>query len=227
MIISSGSKLLDKILNGGFRSGITTIYGPSSSGKTTTCLLTSINQSNKNKKVLFIDTENGFSVERIKQLSGDNFKNILDNIIVVKPKSFLEQEETIKKLNKTLDNFSLIILDTITFFYRFEFANDLSQFKSINSSLINQLKELKHFSKKHNVPILLTNQVYSDFNSRDDVKMVGGEILKRDSECIIKLQNTDTNIKEFTLIKHNSVKEKKQIKFEIKEKGIFDYSSTK
>ena len=46
------------------------IYGPAAAGKTTYCLLTSISMAKKGKKVMFIDTENGFSIERLKQLCG-------------------------------------------------------------------------------------------------------------------------------------------------------------
>src|SRR3989338_3826200 len=64
--VSSGSGALDKLLEGGYETDvITTIYGPAGSGKTTTCLLAAVStatvKENKDKKVVFIDTEGGFS----------------------------------------------------------------------------------------------------------------------------------------------------------------------
>jgi len=64
--IASGSKILDKMLNGGYETEIiTTIYGPSGSGKTNLCILASINAIRAGKKVIYIDTENNFFCREI------------------------------------------------------------------------------------------------------------------------------------------------------------------
>ena len=79
-LISSGSEVLDFILGGGLEKDVvTTIYGPSGSGKTNLCIVAIANVAKDDKKVLFLDTEGGFSVERIKQID-DNYENILKNV---------------------------------------------------------------------------------------------------------------------------------------------------
>ena len=75
--IPSGSKILDKMLNGGYEKDIiTTIYGPAGSGKTILCLLCSVNMTRNNKKVIYVDTENNFSIERLKQIAPYDYNKI-------------------------------------------------------------------------------------------------------------------------------------------------------
>ena len=70
--IPSGSKVLDRMLNEGYEKDvITTIYGPAGSGKTVLCMLCSINMCRNKKKVIYVDTENSFSIERLKQIELD------------------------------------------------------------------------------------------------------------------------------------------------------------
>ena len=60
--ISAGSYELNKWLYGGYDSEIiTTLYGSAGSGKTNFCLLAAVSQAKKGQKVIFIDTEGGFS----------------------------------------------------------------------------------------------------------------------------------------------------------------------
>ena len=76
--ISAGSFDLNTWLHGGYERGvITMIAGPPASGKTNFVLLAACSQAKKGNKVIFIDTEGGFSVERVKQIVGENYKDIL------------------------------------------------------------------------------------------------------------------------------------------------------
>ena len=80
--VKSGSKIMDLMLNGGYETDvITTVYGPAGSGKTILCLLCAINVARKGKKIIYIDTENSFSLERLKQIALD-YKKVLDKIIL-------------------------------------------------------------------------------------------------------------------------------------------------
>ena len=119
--LSSGSEVIDELLNGGFESNIiTAIYGPASAGKTNICLLTAISCIKNNKKVVYIDTEGNISVERLKQLIPD-YKEVLDNIIIIKPNSLEEQEKAFKRLKDFAnENIGVIILDSVATPYRLE-----------------------------------------------------------------------------------------------------------
>ena len=120
-IIPSGSKILDYLLQGGYEKDvITTIYGPAGSGKTGLCLLAAINIARKGKKIIYIDTEGGFSLERLKQIALD-YKKILDKIIFLRPTNFKEQKKVFSQLKEIINNkIGLIVVDTISMLYRLE-----------------------------------------------------------------------------------------------------------
>ncbi len=91
--LPSGSKILDQLLNGGYeRDIVTTIYGPAGSGKTNLAILCATSAVRKGKKVVFVDTENNFSVERFKQICDAlslNYLKTINNMTFFKPTSFL------------------------------------------------------------------------------------------------------------------------------------------
>ena len=66
--IMTGSHDLNKWLEGGYEKDILTLfYGPSASGKSNFVMLAACHQAKKGKKVIYIDTEAGFSIDRIKR----------------------------------------------------------------------------------------------------------------------------------------------------------------
>lgn len=215
--MQTGSESLNSFLNGGYENAvITTIYGPSGTGKTTTCLLSAVIAA-KDSKVIYIDTEGGFSTERLKQLTPD-YKKVLEKIFLLKPTNFSEQKNCIDTLHKKFPkNIGLIICDTISALYRLERGDDI---QTLNADLGKQMGKLLEIARKNNIPILLTNQVYSDFDDKTKIKMVGGDIITYNSKCLIELQLLNKANRKALLRKHRSLPEK-EITFEIKEKGIY------
>ncbi|RMD66968.1 hypothetical protein D6817_02890, partial [Candidatus Pacearchaeota archaeon] len=122
--ISAGSYDLNKWLHGGYELGVVSvIYGPAGTGKTNFCVLASISQAKKGNKVIYVDTEGGFSVERVKQIAESDTERVLKNILLLKPTNFSEQTKDIAKLNKHLKSESqLIVVDSMTTLYRLEFG---------------------------------------------------------------------------------------------------------
>ncbi len=215
--ISSGSIDFDELLGGGYESGvITTIYGPPGSGKTNLCLLCMTKHADK--KIVYVDTEGSFSVDRIKQLS-PNYEEVLKNIIVLKPTNFEEQKKVFEKLKIILtDRIGLIIIDSIAMLYRLEIGVNRDVFK-VNRDLGVQLVDMVHIARKFKIPIIITNQVYSDFEDKTKVNIVGGDILKYASKCLIELQKTDHG-KRAIIRKHRSIPDGKELEFKIVNVGI-------
>lgn len=219
--ISSGTEVIDSILEGGYETDIiTTVYGPAGSGKTNIALLAAINIAKEGKKVIYVDTEGGFSVERLKQLTS-NSKKVMENILFLKPTKFSEQKKAFEKLNKVVNdkNVGLIIVDTIAMLYRMELGKNEDVYE-INRELGKQISYLTEITRKKKIPILVTNQVYSNFDERNNIKMVGGDIIKYGSKCLVELQLTNTPKRKAILKKHRSQAENKEVIFEIKEKGL-------
>ena len=79
--ITTGADFLDRFLDGGYDHDIvTTLYGPSGSGKTNLCIIAAVKVAESGGKVIFVDTEGGFSVERVKQIVGGGYEKILESI---------------------------------------------------------------------------------------------------------------------------------------------------
>jgi len=218
--ISAGSYDLNKWLCGGYeRDVISVIYGASGTGKTNFCLLAAVSQAKRGNKVIYVDTEGGFSVERVKQLVPDNHKETLGNIFLLKPTNFSEQKKSFDKLLKYLINdIKLIVVDGMTMLYRLDLADAKKKEKGLhktNSDLVEQMRTLAEIARKRDIPILVTNQVY---NWDEKQNMVGGDILKYWGKCHIELEN-DRGRRTAYLRKHRSLPEKSLV-FQIIDSGI-------
>ncbi len=231
--ISAGSFDLNRWLYGGYENDvITTIYGPAGSGKTNFCLLAAVSQAKKGNKIIYIDTEGGFSVERFKQLAGEEYEKFLENILLLKPTTFKEQQISFYKLLKEIrtSKIGLIVIDGMTMLYRLELAEAKEkgekEIRDINRKLAEQMRILAEIARKKQIPVIVTNQVYNEFLSEEEFKarkertviMVGGDILKYWSKCIIELK-LEKGKKKAVLRKHRSLPEKELI-FEIVNEGI-------
>ena len=219
--VPTGSKILDKMLNGGYEQDIiTTVYGPAGSGKTILCMLCSINMVRNGKKVIYVDTENSFSVERLKQVAKYDYNKILNGMIFLRPISFSEQKDAFDKLRKLVDNnIGLIVVDTIAMLYRLELGGSEKVYE-INRELGRQISYLNEIARKKHIPILITNQVYADFENKNNVKMVGGDLLKYSSKCLIELQVAHGGNRRCILRKHRAIEQEKSIAFKIVEGGV-------
>jgi len=235
--ISTGSFDLNDWLGGGYEAGVVTmIVGPAGSGKSNFSILAACSQA-REKKVIFVDTEGGFSVERVLQIIGEkNKEKILGNIYLLNPTNFLEQKQDFEKLRKYLKNeeVGLIVVDSISMLYRLELGEAVSsenkeKITEVNRDVAKQMRTLVEISRKRNIPILITNQVYSEFLSFEDLRngleketnIVGGDLFKYWSKCIIELKNN--NKRKAVLLKHRSLANR-EMNFEIRNEGIFKKS---
>lgn len=233
--ISAGSYDLNKWLFGGYEKDIiTTIYGPAGSGKSNFCILVAVSQAKKGNKVIYVDTEGGFSVERFKQIAGEEYEKVLSNVLVLKPTSFDEQEKAFSQILREIKNtrnIGVVIVDGMTMLYRLELAEAIKnksdeEIRIINAKLARQLRTLAEIARKQNIPIIVTNQGYSEFLSEEDLKagkkkefhMVGGDLLKYWSKCIIELKKEGSS-RTVVLRKHRSLPEK-EFSFSIVNEGI-------
>jgi DNA repair protein RadB len=233
--ISSGSYDLNTWLYGGYeRDIITMIAGPPGCGKTNFVILAACSQAKKGNKVIFVDTEGGFSIERIKQIVGkDNLDEVLKSIFLLKPTNFEEQKKDFAKLLSAVkkEDVGLIVIDGMAMLYRLEIGEahnmkDDEKVRETNREIAKQMRILAEISRKQNIPVLITNQVYMEFLSEEDFKngverstnIVGGDLFKYWSKCIIELKNDDGKRKAI-LLKHRNMPQK-EINFLIKDEGI-------
>ncbi len=209
--ISAGSYDVNKWLHGGFETGvITSFYGDAGSGKTNFCIQAAVSQAKKGNKVIYVDTEGGFSSERVRQITESlkdvSHDDVLKNILILKPTSFDEQKKSFDELLKSLkDHVSLIIVDGMTMLYRLDLAAAREQsngeLQKVNSELARQMRILAEISRKRDIAVIVTNQVYK-WEGKNE--MVGGDILKYWSKCLIELNN-DKGRRSAYLVKHRNL----------------------
>jgi len=169
--------------------GINCIYGPSATGKTNLCLFEA---SRSKGKVIFIDTENTFSADRIKDFNKDAN---LDNIYLIKADSFEKQAKIIREL-ELIKNVNLVIIDSLTKFYRKEFQ------EKNNPNLLEQFKLLRNLYKTKGCKVLITSQVYTNMEGKN--LPVGGKLIHNFSKQLISLSHEKERI--FEIIKPNEKK---------------------
>lgn len=227
MKISTGNDDFDEWLSGGYEDDvITTFYGSAGSGKTNFCVMAAASQAMQGKKVIFIDTEGSFSIERLRQLTP---QEVIQNILLLRVTNFSEQQEAFNRLLSLLKkDVGLIIVDSMVMFYRLKISEATQEkARKINSSLVRQMRILNEIARKKNIPIIITDQVYGKYQSREDfeagkekeIEMIGGDIMKYWSKCIIELRSLGFGKKQAKLIKHRSLPEK-EFFFRIVDSGI-------
>ena len=133
----------------------------------------------------------------------------------MKPVNFQEQLKTIETIaNNINEKIGLVVVDTISSLYRVEKSRNIKQ---VNNMLNLQVSWLIEVARKHNIPVLVTTQVYSDFEAKDKVKIVGGDYIKNSSKCLIELT---AEPRKAIIRKHRSLPENKKISFTIQNKGF-------
>ncbi|BFI73097.1 DNA repair and recombination protein RadB [Nanoarchaeota archaeon] len=224
--VSTGIYPIDKLLDGGLENDIiTTFYGPSASGKTNIAIISSYNIARLNKKVIYIDTEGGFSFDRLKQIAKEEFENVLKNILMYKPVNFSEQRKSVyltyDYIKNNYKDVGLIVVDSISMLYRLERGDE--DVNEVNIELARQLQIFSEITRKYNIPVLVTNQVYSLFDEKDKIGIVGGDLIRYWSKCLIELRILDNGIREAILRKHRYLPEGLSVKFKIINDGIIEY----
>ena len=175
------------------------------------------------KKAIYIDTEGGISIDRIKQIAGNDFSKVANNIMVFEPTSFHEQGENIGAielwLRKNHADTDVLILDSAVALYR---VDDMKSSK-LNKELGKQMGILSKIARSYDIAVIVTNQVYNAFDDEgnNDIRAVGGMVLQYWSKVIIQLERgEETNQRIATLKRHRSIGEGRQAVFRITSRGI-------
>ncbi len=223
-MLSTGVKSLDELLGGGVAEGVLTqVYGSFATGKTTLALQIGLLSG---KKVAYVDTEGGFSPERLSQIAearGLNPEEALQRFILFTPGDFKEQRRVIGSLKKVVDKtFSLVVVDSLTAHYRAE-----ERRRNLANELAKQLQVLLWIARKNDIPVLVINQVH--FDSRAGrMKPVAEHTLNYRTKDILRLDRLSTpGLRVAVLERHRFRQEGGMVFFRITERGIEEAIETK
>jgi DNA repair protein RadB len=217
--LSTGSKTLDDLLEGGFEGGaITLLFGEAGTGKTNICLQVACMVATSGKKVIYIDTE-GVSLERLQQIAGDNYEEVMKNILFFEPHNFDEQEKFVDKAVKLAESsleVGVMILDSATIHYRLT-RND--EEKGVRKSLSPQLAKLLAAARSKDIPVVLTSQVYTDLE-KGTFEPLGGHVLMHNAKAIIRLDKVGTSSRRAVIMKHRHLEEGRKADFKLTRQGV-------
>lgn len=222
MYLKSNCKPLDDLLGGGIEKGtITEFFGEGGSGKTNICLQFVKTCVLQGKKVIYIDTE-GVSTIRMKQVFGEDTARITGEMLLFKPYSLEEQAEGLKKAKNLVEKLDvgLVVIDTVTIFYRKGISKGGGKKGKRNRQYLAMMMiDGLSLARRTNIPLLLTNQVYTDIEN-NRFEPVGGHIINHNAKAIVELQKLPDGLRKAIIVKHRSIKSGSWAYFRILEEGL-------
>lgn len=237
-VLSSGSKNIDKVLGGGFHAGKNyLIFGASVTGKTQLChqiciqafkCFSSDISENVFKFIVYLDTENTFRPERIRDMSiaSDlNYQDVLKNILVAKIMSdttlLFSLSEVEKKIKE--NNTHALIIDSINNYYRLELGNKNLSFFKTKALFLKILNKITELTKKFNLITIATAQIAPNFveNSVITDVPVGNQFLNHFFTEYLYLAKYEKN--NYVQLVNSSLFPEKKLLYRIALEGIKDY----
>ena len=185
---STGSQNFDTLMGGGFETGaITECFGEFGSGKTQIGHLLAVNALKKdpNASVVYIDTENTFRPERIKQLAAGidlDPEEALARIMVAKAYNSDHQMLLTEKVESLITEqgkkVQLVVIDSLTSHFRAEFIGR-GTLAERQQKLNRHMHQLGKLANSYNICVYVTNQVMAkpDQFFGDPTASIGGHIV--------------------------------------------------
>ncbi|ELY82286.1 DNA repair and recombination protein RadB [Natrinema gari] len=229
--IPTGCGPIDELLGGGFERGtVTQLYGPPAAGKTNLALSAAVETAVEGGTAVYIDTE-GVSVDRFQQLleattgrssrdgaEPDDIEAVASRIVIEDVLDFEEQAEAVRDAEEFAERADLIVVDSATGFYRLERTADGDEGEALRS-VTRQVTHLLSLARKHDLAVVLTNQVFADPDS-DRTKGLGGNTLEHWTGTVVRLERFRGGKRRATLEKHRSKPAGESAQFRITETGL-------
>ncbi|XP_041354399.1 DNA repair protein RAD51 homolog 1 [Gigantopelta aegis] len=202
--VTTGSKELDKLLQGGVETGsITEVFGEFRTGKTqlchtlaVTCQLP-IDMGGGEGKAMYIDTEGTFRPERLLavaerySLSGSD---VLDNVAYARAYNSDHQSQLLIQAAAMMaeSRYALLIVDSATALYRTDYSGR-GELSARQMHLGRFLRMLLRLADEFGVAVLITNQVVAQVDgasmfAADPKKPIGGNIIAHASTTRLYLR---------------------------------------
>ena len=221
--LSLGCRSLDQLLDGGIETGtISLVYGPPGAGKTNLALSAAVTTAADGDRAMIIDTE-GISPDRLDQFIAGSTTHtehdeVADRIVVRAAHDFDGQAEAVKDARSVSESLGLIVVDSLTGFYRLERTSDERDGDALRD-VTRQVTHLLSLARRHDLAVLATNQVFTDPEA-DRVRPLGGHTLEHWAGAVIRLDRFRGGNRRATLEKHRSLPAGETAAFEITDRGL-------
>lgn len=205
------------------RGVVTQLYGPPASGKTNVALTTAVKVAADGGRVLYVDTED-LSVERFRDIAAartdEAVESVTERLIVSEAVGFEQQEAAVRDAEEFAERVELIVLDSATGFYRLERTGEGQEGETLRK-VARQVTHLLSLAKRHDLAVLVTNQVYSDPDA-DRTRPLGGNTLEHWTGVVVGLERFRGGKRRATVEKHRSEPAGERAQFQITDRGIED-----
>ena len=219
--LSTGCDGLDALLGGGFERGVVSqLYGAPATGKTNICLQTAVETIEDGGSVAYLDTE-GVSLDRFRQIAGDDADRVGREFIVKEAFTFDEQAEAVRDVENLANEVDLVVLDSATGLYRVEAEREGED--APLKKLSRQITHLTALARKHDLAVVATNQIYTDIDGgeygQDEVAPLGGTAMEHWTKTIVRLERRGDD-RVAVLEKHRSREVGQEAGFAVTDEGV-------
>jgi len=219
--IPTGCGPLDDLLDGGFERGtVTQVYGPPAAGKTNVALGAAVEVAAAGGTAVYIDTE-GLSLARFEQVASataDDVEELTSRIVIEEAYDFEDQQEAVRDAGEFAERADLVVLDSATGFYRMERSEDTEGGEALRK-VASQVTHLLSLARKHDLAVVLTNQVYTDPDS-DRTRPLGGHTLEHWTGTVVRIDRFRGGNRRATLEKHRAKPAGETAQFQITDAGL-------
>ena len=219
--IETGCGPLDDLLGGGFERGtVSQVYGPPAAGKTNVALSAAVEVAAAGGTAVYVDTE-GLSLSRFEQVAcgrTDDVEDLTSRIIIKEAYDFAEQREAVRDTAELAERADLVVLDSATGFYRLKRSEDEEGGEALRE-VASQVTHLLSLARKHDLAVVLTNQVYSDPDS-DRTRPLGGHTLEHWTGTVLRIERFRGGKRRATLEKHRAKPAGETAQFQITNSGL-------
>lgn len=218
--ISTGIEEMDTVLGGGWDAGfIVAIGGETGSGKTQLAFQSLGEATKIGAPAVYIETERGrYRGNRIREMFGED---VQQNIYKVEAYNLEQQLAAYNTVKKQFDDLSMVVVDSFT--ARFRLTDDFSgreNFASRSEAFGKHLTALEELASVHDIPVLLTCQVYEDVSGYGGGYVIyGGSLMMHTVNFVVMLRNRSGALSNIKIKNHPEVGEE-DIEIQITEDGI-------
>lgn len=205
IMVTSGSREVDKLLGGGVETGaITELFGEFRTGKTqlchtlcVTCQLP-VSQGGAEGMALYIDTEGTFRPERLRAVA-TRYKldpdDVLENVACARAYNTDHQHQLLVQAAAMMseNRFALVVVDSATALYRTDYQGR-NELAARQMHLGRFLRGLQNLADEFGVAVVVTNQVVANVDGSaqmfqaDAKKPIGGHIMAHASTTRLSLR---------------------------------------